>query len=105
MNNWTIIDRQPFEYEAVCNVAVEGKLQNASAAWLSPSLCASVACGVLTSQEPAGSAEGPPGLSAPIILHITHIMKKEQAERCLSIHFPQHPSSSTPLTPLTDSLL
>lgn len=103
VNNWTIIDRQPFEYEAICNVAVEGKLQNASAAWLSLARAAPfvllTACGVLTSQEPAGSAAGSPGLSTSIILHIRHIMKKEQAERSLSIYFLQHPSLSTPLTP------
>lgn len=102
VNNWTIIDRQPFEYEAVCNVAVEGKLQNASVAWLS-NACAFpfvpiMACCVLTLQESAGSTAGSLGLSASIILHIKHIMKKEQAKRSLSIYFLQHPSLSTPLT-------
>ena len=102
VNNWTIIDRQPFEYEAVCNVAVEGKLQNASVAWLS-NACASpfvpiLACCALTLQESAGSTARSLGLSASIILHIRHIMKKEQAERSLSIYFLQHPSLSTPLT-------
>lgn len=102
VNNWTIIDRQPFEYEAVCNVAVEGKLQNGSVARLS-NACASpfvpiMACCVLTLQESAGSTAGSLGLSASIILHIRHIMKKEQAERSLSIYFLQHPSLSAPLT-------
>lgn len=102
VNNWTIIDRQPFEYEAVCNVAVEGKLQNASVTWLS-NACAFpfvpiTACCVLTLQESAGSTAGSLGLSASIILHIRHIMKKEQSERSLSIYFLQHPSLSTPLT-------
>lgn len=70
MNNWTIIDRQPFEYEGVCNVAVEGKLQNASAAWLSLArvipFVPPLAFAVLTSQEPAGSQRGPQGYLLPL---------------------------------------
>lgn len=58
------------------------------------------ACCVLTLQESAGSTAGSLGLSASIILHISHIMKKEQSERSSSIYFLRHPSLSTPFTSL-----
>lgn len=58
MNNWTIIDKQAFEYEAVCNGTVEGELQPAGAARLSDTrvlpFVPTMACCVLTLEEAVG---------------------------------------------------